>query len=488
LIDSGSLESHHALGHHTPVFLNISDLRIRNFCSELLSNLEQLSQKKLQANFDSECMTLNICDVVRVLAAFDPDCKVVMPLKNLLLKTAIQAQHEAGGSAFIALSVCLEVIASVSKAQHAGLGIHSLEMLSVNSALSRISEHSRITTEQDAKEILKNLIDDDLVLALALTASKLAGPNGQIFIDEKCKTNTHVELRTGYNFECSLVPTFASAANIQVWEYAYVKCIIIDGIIESVSEIHHLLEAFNQLQTPALLFARGFSQEVLATLSTNALRGTLNVAPVIVGYTVSHANMLKDIAVACNVDVVSSLKGELISSIDVANLPTIDKVKATLGHVIVSHQSSEDAVRLHLKNLRNQKQELEDSKQYVGIKTEKAKLIDERIKALSSNCANIGLGPDLKIKKGIIHDRLENALMILRETARFGKISIDDIQSVLQEGNTRQDPLTAGLYKSMTKIKKIISITSTSSALTGIKGGAECALAISRVGAILLEH
>ena len=318
----------------------------------------------------------------------------------------------------------------------------------INPTLTRIADCSRITTQQDVRKILRNLIDDDLALALALTAGELAGPNGQVFIDGKCKTTTHVELKAGYNFDCSVVPTFAAAAKIQTWEYSHAKCIVIDGIIESVSEIHHLLEALNKTKVPAALVARGFSQEVLATLSTNALRGTLNVVPIIVGYTAAHVNLLKDIAVACNTDVVSSLKGELISTIDIESIPAVDKIKATFGYVIISHQASENAVRRHIRNLRKQKQEIEDSQQHVGIKTEKIKLLDKRIKALSSNCANIGLGPDLKIKKGIIHDRLENAIMILRESARFGMISAADIQSVVAQGEDRYDPVQVGIYKS----------------------------------------
>tara|TARA_Y100000310_G_C20695651_1_gene825491 strand:- start:1305 stop:2771 length:1467 start_codon:yes stop_codon:yes gene_type:complete len=488
LIDTSFRNSHDADGYHTPVFLNIADPQIRNFCVELSAHLDNLSQKKLQANFTNGCVTLSNCDAIRALVAFDPGNKVMVPIKSMLLKMAIQAQYEAGGSAFVALSVCLEIIANISKAHHSGANINRLKMYSINPILSRIADYSRATTHLDVQEILKNLIGDDLAIALALTAAELAGPNGQIFVDEKCNTATHVELKAGYNFDCSIVPTFAAATNIQAWEYSHVKCIVIDGIIESVSEIHHLLEALNKTQVPAALFTRGFSQEVLATLSTNALRGTLNVVPIIVGYTAEHVNMLKDIAVACNTDVVSSLKGELISSIDIESMPTIDKVKAACGYVIISHRSSEYAVRLHMKNLREQKQGIEDSQQYVGIKTEKAKLLDKRIKALSSNCANIGLGPDLKIKKGITHDRLESAIMILGEAARFGKISIDDIQSAVLQGSDCHDPIHTGLLKSIAKIKKTAPVISVSSALTGIKRGIECALAISSVGAILLKQ
>ena len=97
---------HSPSGHHTPVLISVSDQRIRSFCSELSERLDSLLQKKLQTNFDNGYVTLNACDAIRVLAAIDPRSKVVVPIKNLLLKMATQAQHEAGGSAFIALSVC----------------------------------------------------------------------------------------------------------------------------------------------------------------------------------------------------------------------------------------------------------------------------------------------------------------------------------------------------------------------------------------------
>jgi hypothetical protein len=474
-------------GHHVPIFLSICDNRIRNFCAQLLACLDELSEKKLQANFDAEYVTLTTCDVIRVIAAFETQDKAMAPLKNLLLKMAYQAEQEAGGSAFIALRICLEIIASISKAQSAGINVRALKAYSITSLLSSISNHSRSATENDSKIILQNLINDDFVLALLKVASSLAGLNGQIFVDEKCSTSTHVELRCGYNFECSLVPTYAVATNTQTWEHSHVKCIVIDGIIESVSEIHHLLKALNKMEIPALLFARGFSQEVLGTLSTNTLRGTLKVAPVIVGYTLVHANTLKDVAVACNTDVVSSLKGELISSIKLEDIPAVDRVKVTTKHVIITHKASENIVKLHTENLRKQKEEIEASGQYVGIKTEKIKMINERIKALSVNYANVGLGPELKVKKGITHDRLKNAIMVLCETARFGKIKADDIIFEIQQSKIKQNPISIGLYRSITKIKKHIPVMSVSSALTGIQRGTECALAISNIGAILLE-
>ena len=159
--------------------------------------------------------------------------------------------------------------------------------------------------------------------------------------------------------------------NNSKWEASEVKCVCIDGIIESVSEIHHILEKLNSLQQPAVLFARGFSMEVISTLSVNARRGTLNVAPVVVGYTIEHANTLKDIAIACGGDVVSSLKGELISAIDLDEVPTVEKVCITSAGVMISHRYSKKNVNNHVKKIQKNRQELLETPNAATIEKEK---------------------------------------------------------------------------------------------------------------------
>ena len=99
----------------------------------------------------------------------------------------------------------------------------------------------------------------------------------------------------------------------RAWEKKNCKVFIVDGDITAVSDIHYLLESLSEEKRSCLLIARSFAPDVLNTLHVNFARGTLNIIPVDIPFEQDTANILVDIAAACNTDIVTPLKGDLIS-------------------------------------------------------------------------------------------------------------------------------------------------------------------------------
>ena len=91
---------------------------------------------------------------------------------------------------------------------------------------------------------------------------------------------------------------------------ARIACI--DGYVESVSELHLLLEELSEAKVPCFLFVRGMSEDVLHTIKTNNDRKTLMVFPYIVPFDLDSVNTIVDIAVSAGTDVLSNLKSDKI--------------------------------------------------------------------------------------------------------------------------------------------------------------------------------
>ena len=100
------------------------------------------------------------------------------------------------------------------------------------------------------------------------------------------------------------------------------KFVIIDGYIESIGEIHHLLDQANRTKVPHVIFCFGMSEEVSHVIKYNNSQSKLEVLPVIIKFDENTINVLNDIAVLHKSDIVSSKTGETISQAVRRDLPT----------------------------------------------------------------------------------------------------------------------------------------------------------------------
>ena len=92
------------------------------------------------------------------------------------------------------------------------------------------------------------------------------------------------------------------------------KVIVIDGVIESVGEIHHLLHKANLSKIPYVIFCFGMHQEVKNVIIKNNSLDRFKVLPVVIDAKNENSlNILNDLAQVHGVGVVSSLLGQTIS-------------------------------------------------------------------------------------------------------------------------------------------------------------------------------
>ena len=262
--------------------------------------------------------------------------------------------------------------------------------------------------EDELWSMLKSFTTDSVEFDIVKCAIESVGLEGKIFINESSSDVSIVEVFDGYNF-CLDVITKPYA--IDTWYGCNVRCLIVDGIIESVAEIHSLLDSANTSKECLMIAARGFEEEVVKTIKLNNDRGTLNVVLVRVPYDINSVNILNDVAVVCGTDVLSSEKGQLLNSVKISDLERCDRVTVSQQNMNVLNSVVSQSVSLHANAIARMRDSTNDS--YVR------NIYDIRLRSLVSKSAKISV-PKKSANKGLSIERLDFVLRSLKSLMRFG--------------------------------------------------------------------
>lgn len=257
-----------------------------------------------------------------------------------------------------------------------GSGLFLLKMFT--SSTVEDSSHQK----KDKKSVLKVLrgrnysrkVSD--ILAYTVEA---CNENTKISVKKSSNHKTFIEQIDGYTFHCS--PLLKSEnANLQSPKVA-----CIDGYIESVSELHMLLTGLSENGQPCLFFCRGMSSDVLHTIKVNNDRKTLSLHPFLVPFDLDNVNTIVDLAVVCGTDVVSTTKGQLISTVTVDKLCSIESATINGSEISIENSSSRERVENHVKNLLKNIEE----------RQELSELLSKRLRSLNTNRLEISLPDDM---------------------------------------------------------------------------------------------
>ena len=394
---------------------------VLSFLSELEKDIEQTLNGSLALRDGSQYKQLTAADLrLALFARARARGGVTICIRNILLESVITIEKSSGFASLIAVMSCIHLIKCKMNAMLVG---NTQVIVDIEKDISIMSSLSRRTSKNIAFRSIRKYIGNPLASSIILQACNMTGHNGQLYIDKDYTSSTSIELTNGYTFPLCLEPNFALSTKTKEWKEFSVKVLIIDGIIESVGEINRALEYFHDEKRPGIIFARGFNDEVLGTLSVNKNRDTLNVVPAVVPYDLGGINTLVDLAMVASTDIVSSLKGDVISGIDPHEIVTVDKIIANNNTIIVSNEKSSDRVRRHINNILEQKNE-------TNINDKKA-LLDKRTKALSSVCTNIKLANNLD-NKDAIYLQIQHGINMMKHICRYGTI---DSRKALQSSN-----------------------------------------------------
>lgn len=319
-----------------------------------LLNLREEIYRNLHVSISVDCRDDDV-KVIRNLQHFlklSPK-GVEKPQLEMLLSHALAAEKTCPGSGM----KFLEVFSST---------IILKEDEKIRSKLDLIKSLEKKNFSKEVLDSLKSIID--------MTSTKT-----RVSVKKSKSSRIFVEISEGYRFNAD-----RCIKNSDV-ELKNLKVCCIDGYIESVSEIHHLLTHFSDTKQAVVLFFRGASDDVLNTIKVNFDRKTLVLIPYIVPFDLNNVNTLVDIAVVSGTDVVSSTKGQVISSIDISQLGSLESCYLSSSNIVAKNSKTSSRVKLHVENLRSKMEERLESQDFIS----------KRISSLSSSCIDINIPDDI---------------------------------------------------------------------------------------------
>jgi len=262
---------------------------------------------------------------------------------------------------------------------------------SIPQIISRLDKEYEEIKEQIKDNIVQPKWDDivecvnrssrnKIISDMVLEAVNLAGLEGNIIPGGSANGKYSVELVSGYNFPVSTYPLFTEEDNGR-WGRGDVRVLVVDGVIERASEMTKIFTEAYENGKPHLVVARGYGEEVIATISANP---KIDMCPIRIPWELDSINFIADISIVCGSQIVSSMKGDTIGKVDYKSIPIVDKVICTNGNLNIINDKTRNVVSAHLSDLNKRRDEINVE--------EMSEFVNRRIKALNSHTVHIRLG------------------------------------------------------------------------------------------------
>lgn len=311
--------------------------------------------------------------------------KEVESIKNIIFNAAIDCERYIGGSSDTFLLILEKIIGL-----HRGERLKYIQDCLVESS-SKISLKRRIG-KNDINKVIKNYHPTSK--NLIKEALSLSSPKTFLKLEKSQFLNDRILPKENLTFSVPPVPGFIGGE----WIEEDVGILMIDGIVEDVSQIHHFLTEAFETKNPYILVARAYKPEVIKTIAENNARGLINVIPFDLGFSVDNHYFLKDISQIFDIEYASPEMGDVISVFVRRGIPKIGKVKITKSNIEFFVKNKEK-----LEILRDSVLELANK----SLGAEVDEVVKKRINSLSSDTVIISVGRETLAANPIVIEEID---------------------------------------------------------------------------------
>ena len=212
---------------------------IRSIASFYSHAITSLTLGNLEICYSNRFSKLCLADMGRTL--FDiiktdqyPESKIASIFHSLMVSIYYDAESKSAGSGLVCLMLLLNFLLGTIDNKNASLQIE------------KALKESRYLSYSEWKDTIKHWVMYDKRCAdIFLASMQLAGPSAQINIQCDNLKQTQIEKRSGYTLGYGVDPRMIHSIK-GTWIANECAVCLIDGIVESVSEIHHVLEEFSK--------------------------------------------------------------------------------------------------------------------------------------------------------------------------------------------------------------------------------------------------
>lgn len=320
-------------------------------------------------------------------------------LKPILIKESIELEklYPKSGDFFIKM---IYHILSENRIDEA------VTKLQLESSRMRSGEHRKFNLNdigvltEDYSETASGIIEKVLELGSARLSVEKSDRIESVIL---CKNETSFKIR-------SFFP--------ELWKRDNPYLILIDGIVESISEIHHALEFSADDRKPLAIVARGFSTEVLKTVNLNNARGSIDVCLIHTGFDEKTINIFSDLKACTGLDVISADKGDVISVCVRRGIESITQISADFNSCSFYERNRELDISKQIEYLLMRQKEFKHG--------DLVDFYSDRILSLSAQSTRVLVGSeDRKYNPGIVGE-LDEFFRFFVRVSRTGIFEADN--------------------------------------------------------------
>lgn len=257
---------------------------------------------------------------------------------------------------------------------------------------STCSNFLNTISEQNSKNIIEWIIEN-------------SSPDREIDIQESYVKDIEISVRDDTFFKIAYDCDFLGS-NKEVIMKNY-RFIIVDGFLESIGEIHHLLHYAAESKEPHVIFCFGMSEEVKSVIMENNARGITKIFPISMTFDESSINILNDIALVHDSEIISALKGQTISQEMRKSLSIGKSISISRNGFSIDPVADETKIKCHIKYLQKR---INDTN--VGMNTD---IIKTRIKNIKSKSLTVFINKTLS-KNNLFNRSLDYGLRMLKNS------------------------------------------------------------------------
>lgn len=236
----------------------------------------------------------------------------------------------------------------------------------------------RAFTRSDVSRIARGILEEDDIEAMTAFVAE-AGASRYV-VERTPSRVDNVEFVDSYEFKHGSMPIDGTVSMDGA------RVLVADGYVETVAEIHGILDRCGRDRERLLICGRGFSDEVMYTLAVNRQRGTLVAYALTFPFDDVDANALVDIATIVGGDVLSSLKGQLFTNVMVSTLPRVPYARLRGNTLDFRGEGTRDRVALVMLGVQSKAAEAEEPARSI---------LDKRVRRLAGACMIIRLGDSI---------------------------------------------------------------------------------------------
>ena len=396
---------------------------LRKF-SRKIENILEISQSESTISIGNNLVSPLFLDIPLLVLNIEPESSEELLARNIFVANLQELEKQTSIGAHIYCMMIKKMCDEIRLQLVAGSNPQQNPSLDLRKYLRKC----RII---EIGSVLKKIVEDDTVLEIFGCASSLAGGEGQLSVDiEDSKFETTIEMSDMFTFAFGMDDNYSKNIRLPHIELSDCRVVIVDGIFEKASEIERFLFYASTNSENIVIVARGFSEEISGILAMNYQRNGVSVFPIVVPFDIYGANAMKDLALVTGNDVISSLKGELISSVRVHEHGIVKKVTLYKEKLLIKEQQNLSVVKKSVRELEKRRANINNN--------DVRQVLEKRIRSLSPRHVNVKLGKDIMVNYKMVEQRLRRTIMVFNEICQHGII---DSSEILDESTLLQSEM-----------------------------------------------